>query len=97
MKAEDLRKKAVIEATNFNSALDKIDAEDKQTYAISSRDGVMVRDATGKGQRLDMSTYVSNVDKFKVMTINESEWKKNETQLFKLICLMNFERERSWL
>jgi hypothetical protein len=47
---------------NFNSALDKIDAEDKQTYAISSRDGVM-RDATGKGQRLDMSTYVSNVDK----------------------------------
>jgi hypothetical protein len=39
----------------------------------------MVRDATGKGQRLDMSTYVSNVDKFKVMTINEfSEWKKNE-------------------
>jgi hypothetical protein len=26
-----------------------------------------------------MSTYVSNVDKFKVMTINEfSEWKKNE-------------------
>jgi hypothetical protein len=35
------------------------------------RDGVMVRDATGKGQRLDMSTYVSNVDKFKVMTINE--------------------------
>jgi hypothetical protein len=37
------------------------------------------RDATGKGQRLDMSTYVSNVDKFKVMTINEfSEWKKNE-------------------
>jgi hypothetical protein len=37
----------------------------------------MVRDATGKGQRLDMSTYVSNVDKFKVMTINEfSEWKK---------------------
>jgi hypothetical protein len=23
-------------------------------------DGVMVRDATGKGQRLDMSTYVSN-------------------------------------
>jgi hypothetical protein len=32
----------------------------------------------GKGQRLDMSTYVSNVDKFKVMTINESEWKKNE-------------------
>jgi hypothetical protein len=62
---------------SFNSALDKIDAEDKQTY-ISSRDGVM-RDATGKGQRLDMSTYVSNVDKFKVMTINEfSEWKKNE-------------------
>jgi hypothetical protein len=59
--------------------MDKIDAEDKQTYAISSRDGVMVRDATGKGQRLDMSTYVSNVDKFKVMTINEfSEWKKNE-------------------
>jgi hypothetical protein len=57
----------------------------------------MVRDATGKGQRLDMSTYVSNVDKFKVMTINEfSEWKKNDT-LFKLICLMNFERERSWL
>jgi hypothetical protein len=51
--------KAVIEATNFNSALDKIDAEDKQTYAISSRDGVMVRDATGKGQRLDMSTYVT--------------------------------------
>jgi hypothetical protein len=47
MKAEDLGK-AVIEATNFNSALDKIDAEDKQTYAISSRDGVMVRDATGK-------------------------------------------------
>jgi hypothetical protein len=38
----------------------------------------MVR-ATGKGQRLDMSTYVSNVDKFKVMTINEfSEWWKNE-------------------
>jgi hypothetical protein len=36
MKAEDLRK-AVIEATNFNSALDKIDAEDKQTYAISQR------------------------------------------------------------
>jgi hypothetical protein len=37
-----------------------------------------------------MSTYVSNVDKFKVMTINEfSEWKK-KTQLFKLICLMNF-------
>jgi hypothetical protein len=29
MKAEDLRRKAVIEATNFNSALDKIDAEDK--------------------------------------------------------------------
>jgi hypothetical protein len=27
MKAEDLRKKAVIEATNFNSALDKIDAK----------------------------------------------------------------------
>jgi hypothetical protein len=42
MKAEDLRKKAVIEATNFNSALDKID-EDKQTYAISSRDGVRER------------------------------------------------------
>jgi hypothetical protein len=40
-----LKEKAVIEATNFNSALDKIDAEDKQTYAISSRDGVMVRDA----------------------------------------------------
>jgi hypothetical protein len=36
------------------------------------------RDATGKGQRLDMSTYVSNVDKFKVMTIEFSEWKKNE-------------------
>jgi hypothetical protein len=53
-------------------------------------DGVMVRDATGKGQRLDMSTYVSNVDKFKVMTINEfSEWKKNEDTV-KLICLMNF-------
>jgi hypothetical protein len=37
----------------------------------------MVRDATGKVR--DLSTYVSNVDKFKVMTINEfSEWKKNE-------------------
>jgi hypothetical protein len=28
-----------------------------QTYAISSRDGLMVRDATGKGQRVNMSTY----------------------------------------
>jgi hypothetical protein len=29
-----------------------------------------------------MSTYVSNVDKFKVMTINEfSEWKKKDTAL----------------
>jgi hypothetical protein len=59
-------------------------------------DGVMVRDATGKGQRLDMSTYVSN-DKFKVMTINEfSEWKKKRHS-FKPICGLNFERERSWL
>jgi hypothetical protein len=50
----------------------------------------MVRDA-GKGQRLDMSTYVSNVDKFKVMTINESlSGRRMKTQLFKLICLMNF-------
>jgi hypothetical protein len=58
----------------------------------------MVRDATGKGQRLDMSTYVSNADKFKVMTINEFlSGRRMKTQLFKLICLMNFERERSWL
>jgi hypothetical protein len=41
MKAEDLRKSSYRQT--FNSALDKIDAEDKQTYAISSRDGVMVR------------------------------------------------------
>jgi hypothetical protein len=40
MKAEDLRKSSY-RRTNFNSALDKIDAEDKQTYA-SSRD-VMVK------------------------------------------------------
>jgi hypothetical protein len=45
-----------------------------------------------------MSTYVSNVDKFKVMTImNSLSGRRMKTQLFKLICLMNFERERSWL
>jgi hypothetical protein len=33
MKAEDLRKSSY---RSDNSALDKIDAEDKQTYAISS-------------------------------------------------------------
>jgi hypothetical protein len=41
-------------------------------------DGVMVRDATGKVRDLTCQL-ISNVDKFKVMTINEfSEWKKNE-------------------
>jgi hypothetical protein len=74
-----LQEKAKTEETNFTNALGKIDSEDMQTYAISSRDGLMVRDATGKGQRVNMSTYVSNIDKFSVMTINDfSEWKKNE-------------------
>jgi hypothetical protein len=42
--------KSSYRATNF-VALDKIDGGN-ETYAISSRDGVMVRDATGKGQDL---------------------------------------------
>jgi hypothetical protein len=51
-----LHVKSSCRRTNFNSALDKIDAEDKQTYVLQRL--VSVRDATGKGQRLDMSTYV---------------------------------------
>jgi hypothetical protein len=34
--------KAKLEEADFTTALGKIDTEDKQTYAISSRDGVMV-------------------------------------------------------
>jgi hypothetical protein len=44
-----------------------------------------------------MSTYVSNVDKFKVMTINEfSEWKKNEDTALQTNLSDEF-YERSWL
>jgi hypothetical protein len=71
MKAEDLRKSSY--RSDKLCALDKIDAEDKQTYIQRRCHGEMlqvkVRDLTCQ--------LISNVDKFKVMTINEfSEWKK---------------------
>ena len=78
-----LEEQAKNEEKDFTEALSKIDTEDKRTLAISSQDGVMAQDATGKVQRIQMNTYLDNVDKFRVLSINEfAEWKKNsDTEL----------------
>lgn len=78
-----LEEQAKNEETNFTDALNKIENEDKLTYAISTKDGVMAQDASGKVQRIQMSTYLDNVDKFKILNINEfADWKKNaDTEL----------------
>jgi len=78
-----LEEQAKNEEKEFTDSFNKIDIEDKRTLAISSKDGVMAQDATGKVQRIQMGTYLDNVDKFRVLTINEfAEWKKNsDTEL----------------
>lgn len=74
-----LEELAVKEEKNFTEALGKIDSdEDRHTLAVSSDNNLMVWDTTGKGKKVSMGTYLGNVDKFKVMNIDEfANWKKD--------------------
>jgi hypothetical protein len=73
-----LSEQAINEEKDFNDAFNKIETEDRKTLAISSNNGVMAQDGTGKVQRIQMATYLDNVDKFKVLTVDEfADWKKN--------------------
>lgn len=70
---------AVKEEANFTDALSKIDVEDRQTLAISSDGNAMVWDLKGIGQKIPMSKYLDNVDKYQIMKIDEfADWKSNK-------------------